>query len=210
MIEPWPDAGWSPFRGAIATTWEGGMRVPGIAYWKDMITPGRQSDGLFDLSDLFLTSLALAGVDYRPPKDKYLDSVDQASFLLADGGISNRKYVYYWLQDVFSALRVAEYKFVMAGMSDDAWDVVNPGAARRWRTTRTLGSTICTWIPRNGTVTTAVRPSWTICSAIPGSHTRRRTRSIRRSRRTPVEPVRRRLKQVDQTHPASAGVGLEL
>ena len=127
MIEPWPDAGWSPFRGAIATTWEGGMRVPGIAYWKDMITPGRQSDGLFDLSDLFLTSLALAGVDYRPPKDKYLDSIDQASFLLADGGISNRKYVYYWLQDVFSALRVAEYKFVMAGMSDDAWDVVNPG-----------------------------------------------------------------------------------
>ena len=70
MIEPWPDAGWSPFRGAIATTWEGGMRVPGIAYWKDMITPGRQSDGLFDLADLFLTSLALAGVEYRPPKDQ--------------------------------------------------------------------------------------------------------------------------------------------
>ena len=127
MIEPWPDAGWSPFRGAIATTWEGGMRVPGIAYWKGMITPGRQSDGLFDLHDLFLTSLALAGVEYRPPKDKYLDSIDQTSFLLADGGLSNRKYTYYWLQDIFSALRVAEYKFVMAGMSDDAWDVVNPG-----------------------------------------------------------------------------------
>jgi arylsulfatase A-like enzyme len=103
------------------------MRVPGIVYWKDIITPGRQSDGLFDLHDLFLTSLALAGVAYRPPKDQYLDSIDQTSFLLVDGGLSNRKYVYYWLQDVFSALRVAEYKFVMAGMSDDAWDVVNPG-----------------------------------------------------------------------------------
>ena len=28
MIEPWPDAGWSPFRGAIATTWEGGHACP--------------------------------------------------------------------------------------------------------------------------------------------------------------------------------------
>ena len=70
-----------------------------------MITPGQESDGLFDLADLFITSLALAGVEYRPPKDQYLDGIDQTSFLLADGGLSNRKYVYYWLQDVFSALR---------------------------------------------------------------------------------------------------------
>ena len=129
MIEPWPDAGWSPFRGAIATCWEGGQRVPGIAYWKGMITPGQETDGLFDLSDLFLTSLALAGVEYRPPKDKYLDSIDQTSFLLTDGGLSNRKYVYYWLQDLMCALRVAEYKFVMRGMAEDAWDVVNPGGS---------------------------------------------------------------------------------
>ncbi len=129
MTEPWPDAGWSPFRGAIGTTWEGGMRVPGIVYWKGMLKPGRQSDGLFDLSDLFLTSLALAGVNYRPPQDRYLDSIDQTSFLLADDGLSNRKYVYYWLQDVLSAVRVAEYKFMIAGMSDDDPDVVNPGGS---------------------------------------------------------------------------------
>ena len=158
------------------------MRVPGIAYWKDMITPGRQSDGLFDLSDLFLTSLALAGVEYRPPKDKYLDGIDQTSFLLADGGISNRKYVYYWLQDVFSALRVAEYKFMMAGMSDDEPGCGQPGGCDCLRTTRTAGSTTCTWIPRSGTATTAGRPSWTICSGIPGRRTRRRTRSTRARR----------------------------
>lgn len=129
MLEPWPDAGWSPFRGGIATTWEGGMRVPGIAYWKGVIAPGRVSDGLFDLHDLFLTSLSLAGVDYRPPEGRYLDSIDQTSFLLTDGGLSNRKYTYYWSQDVMCALRVAEYKFVMYGMSDDDWDVVNPSSS---------------------------------------------------------------------------------
>jgi arylsulfatase len=129
MIEPWPDAGWSPFRGAIGTTWEGGVRVPAVAYWKDMITPGQANDGLFDLADVFATAAALAGVEYRPPDDQYLDGIDQTSFLLADGGLSNRKYVYYWLQDALSGLRVAEYKFMIAGMSDDAWDVINPGGS---------------------------------------------------------------------------------
>lgn len=32
-----------------------------------MITPGQVNDGLFDLADLFLTSLALVDVAYRPP-----------------------------------------------------------------------------------------------------------------------------------------------
>ncbi len=28
MMEPWPDAGWTPFRGGIGCTWEGGVRAP--------------------------------------------------------------------------------------------------------------------------------------------------------------------------------------
>ena len=48
---------------------------------------------------------------------------------MADAGLSNRKYVYYWLQDTLSALRVAEYKFMMAGTSWTSRDVVNGGSA---------------------------------------------------------------------------------
>lgn len=127
-VEPWPDAGYTPFRGGIGGTWEGSVRVPGIVYWKDMIAPGQQSDGVFDLSDLFLTSIALAGAEDQIPSDRYIDSIDQTSFLLADSGLSNRKYVYFWIQDVPSGLRVAEYKFMMAGMSEGDWDVINPGS----------------------------------------------------------------------------------
>lgn len=129
MMEPWPDAGYTPFRGGIGTTWEGGVRVPSVAYWKGMIEPGQTSDGVFDLADLFTTSAALAGVEYRPPKDQYLDGIDQTSFLLTDGGLSNRKYVYFWLQDTLSGLRVAEYKFMVAGTSWDEPDVVNGESA---------------------------------------------------------------------------------
>ena len=84
----------------------------------DQARPGA-ADGLFDLADLFTTSAALAGVQYRPPEDQYLDGIDQTSFLLADAGLSNRKYEYFWLQDDLSGLRVAEYKFMLAGTS---WD----------------------------------------------------------------------------------------
>lgn len=59
--DTWPDSGYQPWRGGKGTTWEGGVRVPGIAYWPGMIKAGRESDGLFDQMDLFNTSLAVAG-----------------------------------------------------------------------------------------------------------------------------------------------------
>ena len=62
QLDSWPDSGYTPFRGAKGSAWEGGVRVPGIAYWRGMIAPGRESDELFDLMDLFNTSLSLAGV----------------------------------------------------------------------------------------------------------------------------------------------------
>lgn len=39
--------------------------VPTFAYWKGMIEP-RRSDGLFDLTDIFTTSLGLAGSGAPP------------------------------------------------------------------------------------------------------------------------------------------------
>ncbi|MEY4810455.1 MAG: hypothetical protein RI986_793 [Planctomycetota bacterium] len=110
QLDSWPDTGYTPFRGGKATTWEGGVRVPGIASWKGMITPGRQSDDLFDLMDLFNTSLALAGATDRIPTDRYIDGIDQTSFLLADAGLSHREKVYMWNEGTLMAMRMYEYK----------------------------------------------------------------------------------------------------
>ena len=129
MTGCWPDAGYTPFNGGIGGAEEGSVRVPGIVYWRGMISPGQVSDGLFDLADLFNTSAALAGVEYRPPMDRYADGIDQTSFLLADAGESNRKYIYYWCSDRLAGLRVAEYKVVMEGMLEDDAVGANPGAA---------------------------------------------------------------------------------
>jgi arylsulfatase A-like enzyme len=107
---PIPDSGYTPFRGGKGTTWEGGVRVPGIAYWPGMIKPARVSDGLFDIMDRFNTSLALGGVADKIPTERYIDGVDQTSFLLNDTGETNRQAVFCYNQADFSGLRWGEFK----------------------------------------------------------------------------------------------------
>ena len=126
-METWPDAAYTPFRCAKGSTWEGGVRVPAILSWPGMVESDRASDGLFTFGDLLPTVLTMAGAENAFPDDRFIDGVDQSSFLLAPDGRSNRKYQYYWLGQMFSALRVAEYKFMLGSISDDDTDVHNPG-----------------------------------------------------------------------------------
>jgi arylsulfatase len=126
-METWPDAAFTPFRCAKGSTWEGGVRVPGLVMWPGVIAAGRQSDGIFDFNDIMPTLLALAGESGRLPGDRYIDGIDQTSFLLAPDGISNRKYHYYWLATHFSGLRCGEYKMVLTATSDDDHDAAGSG-----------------------------------------------------------------------------------
>jgi arylsulfatase len=77
--------------------------------------------------DLFPTCLRFAGALERMPDDRYIDGVDQTSFLLDPDAPSNRKHVFYWLQGVFSAMRVGEWKYMVASTTDDDTDVLNLG-----------------------------------------------------------------------------------
>jgi len=114
-----PPHGRTPFRGCKGSAWEGGVRVPTFVYWKGMIKP-RSSDGLFDLADILPTALDLAGVPGAKlaelfPKKTYIDGVDQASFLVADDGLSARRSRIYTLNQYYSAIRIDEFKGVTTG-----------------------------------------------------------------------------------------------
>ena len=110
QVDGWPDGGFTPFRGAKASTWEGGVRIPGIAYWRGMIQPGRESDELFDLMDLYNTCANLGGASANLPADRYIDGIDQTSFLLTADGKSKREKVYMWAETDLMAMRMWEYK----------------------------------------------------------------------------------------------------
>jgi arylsulfatase len=129
FAEAFPDTGYTPFRGAKGSCYEGGVRVPGIAYWKGIIKPGRVSAGLFDLTDFYATSLALAGASDKGPDDRYIDSIDQSSFFLADDGASRRRAIYYWAGNAFMGVRLAEFKFLVKDQTyqhDDTWPRLSP------------------------------------------------------------------------------------
>jgi arylsulfatase A-like enzyme len=127
--DSYPETGVTPFRGAKGTTLEGGVRVPGLFRWPGMIKPGRISDGLFDLTDMFNTSLRLAGVDAANavPKDRYIDGIDQSGFLLADNGQSAREAVFYYNADMLAGVRWRYYKMALSEVEIGSGNVRDVG-----------------------------------------------------------------------------------
>jgi len=55
-IDAWPDAGYTPFRGMKGSSFEGGFRVPAIAWWPGTIAAGRTTG--YDSDEAFLESLS--------------------------------------------------------------------------------------------------------------------------------------------------------
>jgi len=127
--DSYPESGTTPFRGAKGTTLEGGVRVPGIFWWPGMIKPGRVSDGLFDMTDMFNTSLAVAGVDAGKavPSDRYIDGIDQTPFLLADNGETAREAVFFWNVDQFAGVRWRYYKMATSEIQVGSGNVRDMG-----------------------------------------------------------------------------------
>ncbi|CAL4122669.1 unnamed protein product, partial [Meganyctiphanes norvegica] len=65
-----------PFLCGKQTTFEGGMRAPGIFWWPAVIKPGSVTHQVWTQMDLFSTSLEVAGVEL--PNDRFLDGMPLA------------------------------------------------------------------------------------------------------------------------------------
>jgi arylsulfatase A-like enzyme len=74
------------------TTWEGGMRVPAIAWWPKTIKP-TLSPALACTMDLFPTIAKLAGTDV--PAERKIDGVNILPALQSSGGSSRDLFLYY-------------------------------------------------------------------------------------------------------------------
>lgn len=94
-----------------------------IAYWKGMIEPGQGTNGLIDLTDLYMTFLKIGGnLQTKLPKNLHYDGIDQTSYLLAENGESKRQVEFIWNRNDMCALRWRDYKVYFK-----IFDVQQPG-----------------------------------------------------------------------------------
>jgi arylsulfatase A len=108
-----------PFRDGKGSIYEGGHRVPAIAYWPDTIAPARTTEETTMTMDLFPTCLSLAGVD--APEDLHLDGVDLRSVMLEEMPLSERSL--FWRLRRKRAVRKGEWKLCAQGSERELYNL---------------------------------------------------------------------------------------
>lgn len=94
-----------PWRGGLSTAYEGGMRTPAMIRWPGKISEGKVSDEIIADLDMYPTIANLIGEEKRIPKDRPMDGVNQADFLLGKQEKSNREYVVTYVGDTVFAVK---------------------------------------------------------------------------------------------------------
>ena len=101
-----------PLRGNKASTWEGGLRVPAIAWWPGKIKQGQVSEEIVSNMDILPTFAALAGT--TPPGDRKIDGHDLTQLLTAGGGSGHQTF-YFYHANKLEAVRYKNWKLLVSG-----------------------------------------------------------------------------------------------
>ncbi|WP_404423780.1 arylsulfatase [Nibricoccus sp. IMCC34717] len=114
MVDWFPDAGATPFRGQKATTWEGGVRVPMLIRWPARIPADSVSNGIQTNEDLFVTLAAAAGATDIGAKLKeshkvMIDGYDNLEHWTKNAP-SARNIVYYYNESQLAGIRIGNWK----------------------------------------------------------------------------------------------------
>lgn len=94
-------------RDGKGSTWEGGMREPGIAWGPGIIKPGQVCRDVACTMDLFVTSAKLAGA--KVPDDRAIDGKDITPLLTGSGSVDRGVYCFYRGTQLYAA-RLGKYK----------------------------------------------------------------------------------------------------
>lgn len=113
---PWGSAG--PLRGAKGSTWEGGIRVPGIVRWPGHVPAGRTSGAIVSTLDVLPTFAALAGAEKAVPGDRVVDGVDQRELFLGESEEGARDGFLYFEGNELQAVRSGPWKLRLPGLKN--------------------------------------------------------------------------------------------
>ena len=124
-VDAWPDAGYTPFRGMKGSVYEGGFRVPAIAWWPGHIRPGSVNTDMFSHMDWWPTVASIIGQpvpshEWKDNKGKPIifDGVDLSASLLGTGP-GKRNNMIYFAGQFFGGIRVDNFKALYT--AKDTW-----------------------------------------------------------------------------------------
>ncbi|MBD72215.1 hypothetical protein CMK21_19160 [Candidatus Poribacteria bacterium] len=116
-----------PLKGKKGSLWEGGHRVPGIAYWPSKIRPGTVTNETALTMDLLPTLASLAGLS--PPTTLKLDGVDLLPLMVGEQPLSERSLFWRFKNDC--AIRKGPWKLIngesqsLFNLDDDISETTN-------------------------------------------------------------------------------------
>ena len=117
----------APLRGFKASTLEGGVRVPAIAWWPGTIPAGTETDAITGMMDVLPTLARRAGGE--PPADRTIDGMDLWPLLTGEAGAKGHDTFYYYRGLKLEAVRGGPWKLHLA--KGDLYHLGNdPGEAK--------------------------------------------------------------------------------
>lgn len=107
---PWFEGSAGQLRDRKGASWEGGLRVPFIARWPDVIPAGQVSNEAAMNIDLFPTLIRLAGGEL--PTDRPIDGKDMMP-MLSQNAASPHEALYLFQNDRIAGVRSGKWKLVV-------------------------------------------------------------------------------------------------
>jgi arylsulfatase A-like enzyme len=101
-----------PLRGGKGSTWEGGVRVPTLAWWPGRVPAGSVNDAVAATIDLLPTFVSLAGGTV--PATPVIDGRDITPILLGQSKESAREAHYYFAAYDLQAVRQGRWKLALS------------------------------------------------------------------------------------------------
>ncbi len=105
-----------PLRGGKGSTWEGGVRVPTIAWWPGKIAPGSVCDTVAGTIDVLPTCVSLAGG--KVTVEPVIDGRDISPLLYGKTNAAQREAHYYFAGYNLQAVRQGPWKLAIAAQPE--------------------------------------------------------------------------------------------
>jgi arylsulfatase A-like enzyme len=121
------NGGNAPLQGSKGTLWEGGLRVPFLAWWPGRLPAGKVTDEFLTSLELLPTLARVAGT--RPPRGVTLDGFDMLPVLR--GEQKSPRAEMFWQRRDDKAARVGQWKWLESARGKGLYDLTTDLGEKR-------------------------------------------------------------------------------